>query len=225
MLRLDRTSSPCFARTKQRRMTEQDRRWLSDRVAGVILAGGQNSRMGGRDKAFLRVNGETVFSRTLDLMRRCFPQVLVVSNSPDKYAGYAVDVTADELPGLGPLGGLHAALGRIDHPYAFVVACDMPFLRVEPIRFLVSLLDSQEAVVPRWGGDVEPLHAVYARALRSRIATAIAGGARAIREVLPLLRVEYVPESVMERVSGAEESFRNVNTPEEAARFAVQVGG
>lgn len=206
-------------------MTEQDRRWLSDRVAGVILAGGQNSRMGGRDKAFLRVNGETVFSRTLALMRRCFPEVLVVSNSPEKYAGYAVDVIADELPGLGPLGGLHAALGRVARPYAFVVACDMPFLRIEPIRFLVSRIDSADAIVPRWSGDVEPLHAVYARTLRPRIAAAIAAGSRAIRDVLPAMRVDYVAEADMQAVSGAEESFRNVNTPEEAARFAVQVGG
>lgn len=206
-------------------MTEQDCRWLSDRVAGVILAGGQNSRMGGRDKAFLRVNGETIFSRTLALMRRCFPEVLVVSNSPEKYAAYAVEVTGDELPGLGPLGGLHAALGRVERPYAFVVACDMPFLRAEPIRFLVSRMSDADAVVPSWGGDVEPLHALYARRLRPRIAAAIAAGARAIRDLFPLIRVDYVAESEMERVNGAEESFRNVNTPEEAARFAVQVGG
>jgi molybdenum cofactor guanylyltransferase len=226
MLRPDRIPDTCLARNhKQRRMTEQDRRWLSDRVAGVILAGGQNSRMGGRDKAFLRVNGETVFSRTLSLMRGCFPEVLVVSNAPEKYAGYNVDVTADELPGLGPLGGLHAALGRVEKPYAFVVACDMPFLRIEPIRFLTARIGDADAVVPRWGGDVEPLHAVYAQTLRPRIATAIAGGARAIRDLLPLIRVDYVAEAELAGVSGAEESFRNVNTPEEAARFAVQVGG
>ena len=206
-------------------MSEQQRRWLSDRVVGVVLAGGKNSRMGGRDKAFLRVNGETIFARTLALMQTCFPQVLVVSNAPSKYADFAVEVIGDELLGLGPLGGLHAALGRIHHPYAFVVACDMPFLRLEPIEFLVTLLHDQEAIVPRWGGDVEPLHAIYATALRPRIAGAIAAGARAFRDFLPRIRVEYVPESVMQAVAGAEESFCNVNTPEEAARFAVQVGG
>lgn len=181
--------------------------------------------MGGRDKAFLRVNGETVFSRTLSLMRCCFPEVLVISNSPEKYAGYNVDVTADELPGLGPLGGLHAALGRISQPHAFVVACDMPFLRVEPIRFLTARIGEADAVVPRWGGDVEPLLAVYARRLRPRIATAIAAGARSMRDLLHLIRVDYVEEAELAGISGAEESFRNVNTPEEAARFAVQVGG
>jgi molybdopterin-guanine dinucleotide biosynthesis protein A len=205
-------------------MSEQHR-WLSDRVAGVVLAGGKNSRMGGRDKAFLRVNGETVFARTLALMQVCFPQVLVVSNRPERYAGFPVEVIGDEILDLGPLGGLHAALGRIRCPYAFVVACDMPFLRVEPIRFLVTRLRDQEALVPRWGGDVEPLHAIYSAALRPRIAAEVAAGTRALREFLPRVRVEYVPESVMEGVTGAEESFRNVNTPEEAARFAVQVGG
>ena len=199
--------------------------WLRDRVAGVILAGGRNSRMGGRDKAFLRVGGETVFTRTLAVLRRCFAHVVVVSNTPHKYADYAVEVTRDELVGLGPLGGLHAALGRVPTPYAFVTACDMPFLREEPIRYLVTRLCDQDAVVPYWDGDIEPLHALYAARLRPRIAAAAARGARALRDFLPEIAVDYVPQSVMEGVPGAEESFRNVNTPEEAARFAIQVGG
>jgi molybdopterin-guanine dinucleotide biosynthesis protein A len=204
-------------------MTEHTSRWLSTRVAGVILAGGRNSRMGGRDKAFLRVGGETVFARSLGVLRRCFAQVVVVSNTPEKYAGFAVDTVADELRGCGPLGGLHAGLGSIATPYAFVIACDMPFLRVEPIRYLVSRLREQDAIVPRWGGDIEPLHALYAVRLRARIAAAVARGGRAMRDFLPQIAVEYVPQAAMERVTGAEEAFRNVNTPEDAARFAVQV--
>lgn len=199
--------------------------WLSARVTGVILAGGRNSRMGGRDKAFLRVDGETVFARTLAVLRRCFSHVLVVSNTPEKYADYAVDVTRDELVGLGPLGGLHAALGRVPTPYAFVTACDMPFLRAETIRYLVSRLDRQEAIVPEWDGDIEPLLAIYSTSLRAQIADAVAGGVVAVRDFLPRIEVDYVPEAEMARVAGAEESFRNVNTPEDAARFAVQVGG
>lgn len=204
-------------------MTEHPSRWLSTRVAGVILAGGRNSRMGGRDKAFLRVNGETVFTRTLAVLRRCFAEIVVVSNAPHKYAGFAVEVIADELPGCGPLGGLHAALGRITRPYAFVAACDMPFLHPEPIRYLTAQLRDQDAIVPRWDGDIEPLHALYAARLRPRIADAVLRGARAMRDFLPQIAVEYVSQAAMERVAGAAEAFRNVNTPEDAARFAVQV--
>jgi molybdopterin-guanine dinucleotide biosynthesis protein A len=206
-------------------MSEQPSFWLSDRVAGVILAGGRNSRMGGLDKAFLRVDGTTVFARTLDVLRRCFPQVVVVSNSPEKYRPFSVEVTRDELRDLGPLGGLHAGLGRIRTPYAFVTACDMPFLRPEPIRFLVSRIRDQEAVVPCWRGDIEPLHALYAASLRPRIESAVAEGIAALRCFLVQLNVEYVAEAAMLEVAGAEESFRNVNTPEDAARFAVRLGG
>lgn len=197
--------------------------WLSEQVAGIILAGGQNSRMGGADKAFFIVEGQTVFQRTLNLLRRCFPEVVVVSNRPEKYAGFDVPVTRDEFPGRGPLAGIHAGLGLVHRPYSFVVACDMPFLRPEPMAFLIARIGRHDAVVPSWDGDIEPLHAVYATALRERIGSALRQGASAIREFLPAISVEYIPEAVMRGVYGADESFRNVNTPEEAARFAVQM--
>lgn len=197
--------------------------WLSGRVAGVILAGGQNSRMGGADKAFLTVNGQTVFQRTLRLLHRSFPEVVVVSNRPEKYADFDVQVTTDEFPGQGPLAGIHAALGLVRLPYAFVVACDMPFLRPEPIAFVVQRVVAQEAVIPCWDGDIEPLHAVYSTALRGRMGDALRRGVCAIREFLPGVQVDYIPEVVIRSVRGADESFRNVNTPEEAARFAVHM--
>ena len=198
-------------------------RWRGDNIAALILAGGRNSRMGGADKAFLRVEGQTVFERTLELMRACFPQVIVVSNRPEKYAAFDVLVTRDEYAGQGPLAGIHAGLALVSHPYAFVVACDMPFLRAEPIAFLAQQVARQDAVIPCWDGDIEPLHAIYAQRLRPQMEDALRTGCRAIREFLPHIQVEYVPEAVMQRIEGADESFRNVNTPEEAARYAVHV--
>jgi molybdopterin-guanine dinucleotide biosynthesis protein A len=195
--------------------------WPSSSVAGIILAGGRNSRMGGADKAFLTVGGRTVFERTLDTLTAFFPQVVVVSNDPQKYRCFNVQVVQDEFPRQGPLAGIHAGLGHIDCPYAFVVACDMPFLQPAPIRFLVSQLTSQDAVIPEWDGDIEPLHGIYGTHLRPVISEALRSGTRAIRELLPRLDVQFVPEHLMRRVQGAEESFRNVNTPEEAARFDV----
>ena len=196
---------------------------LSDTVAALILAGGQNSRMGGADKAFLRVDGQPVFQRTLALLRRCFPQVVVVSNRPERYAPYDVEVTRDEFPGYGPLAGIHAGLRLVRYPYTFVVACDMPFLRAEPIGFLVDAIATQDAIVPWWDGDIEPLHAIYASRLRTPMGEALASGCQGVRQFLPRIHVDYIPEAVMQAVPGADESFRNLNTPEEAARFAVEV--
>jgi molybdopterin-guanine dinucleotide biosynthesis protein A len=72
---------------------------------------------------------------------------------------------------------------------------------------------------------VEPLLARSGVGLRQLFLWAVRAGARAMRDFLPQIAVEYVPEPVMACVTGAEESFRNVNTPEEAERFAVQIGG
>ncbi len=195
--------------------------WPFPQVGALILAGGKNSRMGGHDKAFLRIGGEAVVERSLALLRRCFPEVVVVSNHPDKYAAFAVTVASDEFYAAGPLAGIHAGLKFLRSPYAFVVACDMPFLRIEPIRYLVAAIRDQDAIVPRWDNDIEPLHAIYATALRPRIAAALSSGTHAIRDFLPTIHVEYIAEAELRAVAGAEESFRNVNTPEEAARFAI----
>jgi molybdopterin-guanine dinucleotide biosynthesis protein A len=194
-----------------------------DGVSAVILAGGRNSRMGGADKAFLTVDGQTVMQRTLRVLRGCFAQVVVVSNQPEKYAAFDVDVTWDEFRGHGPLAGIHAGLGAVRFAHAFVVACDMPFLRAEPIRYLARRLHGQDAVIPYWDGDIEPLHAIYAARLRPAMDLALRQGVSAIRDFLPGVQVDYVPEMAMRTVEGAEESFRNVNTPEEAARFAVRL--
>lgn len=195
---------------------------LSERIAGIVLAGGKNSRMGGEDKAFLRVGQQTIFERTLALFQAAFPEVVVVSNAPSKYRHYPVRVVTDEIPGGGPLSGLHAGMGCVTRPYVFVAACDMPYLRPEPIAFLVNRLVDQEAIIPTWEGDIEPLHSVYAAALRPRIEAALRNGVRAIRDFLPGVRVDYVSEAELRRVVGAAESFRNVNTPEEAALYDVQ---
>src|SRR5215813_5608149 len=97
-------------------------------TAGVILAGGRASRMGGRDKAFAAVDGEPIAVRTVRIFRALFPQVLVATNRPERFAGLGVETVADVFPDGGPLAGMHAALRASRHPHAFVAACDMPGL-------------------------------------------------------------------------------------------------
>lgn len=194
-------------------------------VAGVILAGGLSTRMGGRDKALLKVGGETVLLRTLRLLRLFCVEVIVASNDQHRYAGFDVEVATDEFRSQGPLAGIHAALGRVRSPYALVVACDMPFLRREPIDYLRQFIGTVDAVVPCWDGDIEPLHAFYATRLREAVRLVLERGSGAVRDLLREIDVKYVPEADMRRVPGTEEAFRNINTPEEAARHAVQLLG
>ncbi len=186
-------------------------------VAGVVLAGGRASRMGGRDKAFAAVEGEPIAVRAVRIFRSLFAQVLVSTNRPERFAGLDVQTVTDQFPGCGPLAGIHAALLASRYPHVFVAACDMPGLDPDVIRFLLGRVGSAEAVVPCWDGDVEPLHAVYAVGALREIEAHLRAGQNAVRDVLRRLRVDYVSEAEMRAVRGAARSLTNVNTPEELA--------
>ena len=186
-------------------------------VAGVILAGGRASRMGGRDKAFAAVAGEPIVARTVRVFRALFPQVIVSTNRPERFAALEVDTVADRFPGAGPLAGIHAAMLASRYPHVFVAACDMPGLDPDVIRVVVERIGTADAVVPRWEGDVEPLHAIYALQALPAVEAALESGRNAMRDFLGTVRVEWVDEAELRALRGAAASLTNVNTPEDLA--------
>jgi molybdopterin-guanine dinucleotide biosynthesis protein A len=134
-----------------------DRQWT-----GVVLAGGQSSRMG-RDKAIVEVDGVTLLDRAIELLRPHAKEVLVIGD-PGKYNPAHATVIADELPGKGPLGGLVTALKRARYVRLIVLACDLPNLNDRLLIHLKNdLVGDADAVVPRHQGFIEPLAAAYHR--------------------------------------------------------------
>lgn len=194
-------------------------------VAGVILAGGRASRMGGRDKAFAAVDGEPIAVRTIRLFQTLFPQVIVSTNRPSRFADLGVETVADVHPGNGPLAGIHAAMLASRHPHVFVVACDMPGLDAGTIGFLLARIGSADAIVPRWEDDIEPLHAVYAVRSVPLVEECLLAGRFAVRDFLPRVAVDYVAEAELRAVAGAARSMMNVNTPEELAAVGGRFEG
>jgi len=186
-------------------------------VAGVILAGGRASRMGGRDKAFAAVDGEPIAVRTIRLFETLFPQVIVSTNRPSRFADLGVETVEDRFVGNGPLAGIHAAMLASRHPHVFVVACDMPGLDAGTIGFLLARIGAFDAVVPRWENDIEPLHAAYAVRTLPLVEECLLAGRFAVRDFLPRVTVDYVAEAELRAVAGAARSMMNVNTPEELA--------
>lgn len=193
-------------------------------VAGVMLAGGRATRMGGRDKAFATVGGEAIGTRTIRLFQSLFPQVIVVTHRPERFTGMGVELVPDHYPNAGPLGGIHAALRASRQPWIFVVGCDMPGLQAEPIKLLLARIDTADAIIPRWENDIEPLHAVYSVRALDVIDAALRGAHSSIRDVLPRLHVDYVPDATLRAVRGGAESLTNVNTPEDLAAVGGRFG-
>jgi molybdopterin-guanine dinucleotide biosynthesis protein A len=193
-------------------------------ITGIVLAGGKGTRLGGCDKAFLRIDGEPIIARTLRTLRSLCSQTIVVTQHPERFRGLDTEVASDVYPGYGPLAGIHAGLLAAREAIAFVVACDMPTLEPDVVSFLVDRMGPDpstgpDAIVPCWEGDVEPLHAVYAARCAVRIESCLRLGERSVRAFLDGIRVDYVPEAVLARLPGAARSFTNVNTPAELARL------
>ncbi len=131
-------------------------------ITGVILAGGKSTRYG-TNKAFAEVQGVRLIERTIRVMGSVCPRLLLVTNTPAEYAYLQLPMVEDLIKGLGPLGGIYTGLEVIDDENGLFVACDMPFLREDLLRYMVTLRGDFDAVVPRVNWMVEPLHALYTK--------------------------------------------------------------
>jgi FdhD protein len=188
-------------------------------IAGVILAGGESSRMG-RNKALMEVNGERMVETAYRRMAELFDEVLLVTNTPEIYDFIPCRKIADIYPGMGPLGGIHAALSSCSAARAFVTACDMPGLNPRLIRELSNMPGGVDVVIPETPGGLEPLHAVYAKSCLAKMEAMLRAGERRILSFFDLAHVRLVPRGKIATLDPDYASFRNVNTPEDYQRIS-----
>jgi molybdenum cofactor guanylyltransferase len=183
-------------------------------MTGIILAGGENRRMG-TDKAFLEIDGRPLVEHILNLFSTLFTRTIVVTNTPDRYRNYGVEVTSDALDIRGPLTGIYSGLLRSSDEYNFIAACDMPFLNPRLIAYMGEIAVGQDAVIPMFDGFLEPLHAIYRKGILPAIEAQIRKQDRRIRGLFDHIQVRYVTEEEIVRFDPLKRSFRNLNTPKE----------
>jgi len=187
-------------------------------IVGVILAGGRSSRFG-ENKALAGVKGEKLIERVVRTLDPLFNSCLIVTNEPHVFSFLGLPTVEDFVKGLGPLGGIHAALKTIHEPYAFVVACDMPELNPRLIHLLVELRHNYDVVIPRIDGWLETLHAVYSKQCLRAVETLINAGDRQIFRFFHNVRVRYVDRGELVDADPVLRSFYNINTRDDLRRF------
>ncbi|MGZ4838638.1 MAG: molybdenum cofactor guanylyltransferase [Terriglobales bacterium] len=123
-------------------------------VAAFVIAGGQSLRMG-RDKALLRLDGQTLVERALGLAGGVSDHVSIVGPR-EKLHGIAelrsrgimeLNIVEDIFPGQGPLAGIHAALRSSEAELNLMIAVDTPFLDARFLRYLVEVAEKDGATV------------------------------------------------------------------------------
>lgn len=193
----------------------------------VILAGGQNTRYPSL-KAFMQVGGSPVIERTIMLLRKRFPRILVSTNQPERYFHLGLPMIGDVLVSRGPMSGMHAALQHADGEAALFVACDMPFVADAVVACIceqyarIAADQAVDAVIPVFHGRPQPLLAVYAKSATTALEAAVRADKVALLRFFEEIRTSFVPESVLKKMDADGRSFVNINTVDDyAAAFGV----
>src|SRR5208282_4011103 len=182
--------------------------------AGYLLAGGKSTRMG-TDKAFLKVDGRTLLDRALTLMAAVCDSVTIVGD-PAKFAADR-SVVSDIFPGCVPLAGIHAALAHSTAELNLMLAVDMPFVSKELLTFLFATAESDDAIVtvPRMGKGLQPLCAVYRRDFLTIAEQALGAQRYKIDAAFSRVSVRVIEKEELVAAGFGEQSFFNINTPQD----------
>lgn len=192
---------------------------INNNISFIILSGGKNSRYGGINKAFIKVEGVKILDRLINTATQLVNEIIIVTNDPESYNEYnTFKITSDHYKEIGPLAGIHAGLKVITHQAAIVVSCDMPFVKKEIITQQIDIFHQfkPDVLIPSHKNKIEPLHAIYSKTILPEIEAQIRSGSYAIRKMFPRLDVyNFTPSDV----NLYEQSIININSPEEFERF------
>ena len=206
---------------------------LPERVAGVVLAGGRSSRMGGGDKCLLPLAGISLLARVIERLRPQAGDLAINANGEHaRFASFGLPVIADSIAGhAGPLAGVHAGLewAKADVPgasHVVTVAGDTPFFPTDLVqRFLAALAqDSGRICVARSKEGVHPVFGLWPVAMAGEIETSLRQGARKVSAWVAhhsAIEVFFPPVMIGGRPI---DPFFNINRPEDLAEAEALLG-
>lgn len=189
---------------------------------GLILAGGQSRRCGGRDKAWLRLAGRSLFCHVHKRLRPQVDQVLVSANRHLwAYArlGLLSVTDAPSWSGCGPLAAIASTLTLYPHVRLAVVPVDCPQAPRDHVSLLSAALASgANAAALCSGPQRQPLFALLSpRVLPSAIAALESGRIPSMSDWLDGVGAEWIDYDDADGMS-----FANVNRIEDLHKLEAQ---
>ena len=139
-------------------------------IGGIVLCGGKSSRMGS-PKAWLEFGNERLLQRVVRILSAVVDPIVVVAAQDQELPdlNQEIEIVEDEFPGRGPLSGIYSGLNRLAErrvDFAYVTACDCPFLKTGLVQFLIDQLDGDCQIVLIDDGKFKHvLSAIYSTAI------------------------------------------------------------
>jgi molybdopterin-guanine dinucleotide biosynthesis protein A len=179
-------------------------------VTGVILAGGQGSRMGGVDKGLQVFRGKPMVQHVVERFAPQVGELLINANrNAQAYERFGHRVIADEIEGFaGPLAGFERGLAHAQGEFVATVPCDSPFVPHDLVERLKAALQKHEAdlAVAKTGEQAHPVFSLMRCNVHASLREFLASGQRKIDRwyaALAVVEVAFDDEA---------EGFLNINT-------------
>jgi molybdenum cofactor guanylyltransferase len=190
----------------------------------VILAGGKSQRMG-FDKQFLEIDEKKLMKIIIDKLRKEFSEIIVVTNRPEEYTHLCDKVLSDEIKGFGPLSGIHVGLKASSSKYAYFLACDMPNISLEYIKFMKDKISDEnyDVCVARYREWIEPFNAFYSKDIIPNIEQQFLNNQRSVFSFINKLKTLYISEDEAKKFSPNWEMFCNLNTREDLEKYLKSI--
>lgn len=179
----------------------------------AILCGGKSSRMG-FDKSKIIIKGKNIIDYTAEKLSCIFDDILLVGTKCFNTKYRAVE---DIIKDCGPAGAIYTSLLTSKSKYVFVVACDMPFLNVDYIKFLKDKLLSCDAdcLISKKGQFYEPLCSFYSIDMADIFLKNIKQNNFKIMDIVKESRIIYTQDQEIEMFSNEYDIFANLNYPKD----------
>ncbi|MGB3368864.1 MAG: molybdenum cofactor guanylyltransferase [Acidaminobacteraceae bacterium] len=193
----------------------------------VILAGGRSTRMG-FDKQLIKIDDRFLIEILVEKLSREFDEIIIISNDHSVYSNMnfecKVIIEKDMITGKGPLCGLYSALYHSSSEYIFLMACDMPYINLDYIKYLkLEILRNKRVlgIVSEKGKWIEPFYGFYSKDLMTDILKNIENDDLKILNLLLKNEIIYVKESKVRLYSKNLSIFENLNTIEDIERYKL----
>ena len=167
----------------------------------------------GEDKAFARFGDGTLIEWVVRRVSGLFSYTFIVAKDVERYRPLGLPVVADALPALSPTVGVYSAVLAAPTPHTLCLGCDIPFVTPGLLLALAARADGHDAVVPREGGWLQPMCAVYSREALGPLQAMLDADERRIDLVYDRVDTAYV--DVTDLGLDGRDVFLNVNTPAE----------
>ncbi|AJH00207.1 molybdopterin-guanine dinucleotide biosynthesis protein MobA [Clostridium beijerinckii] len=186
-------------------------------ICALVLSGGRNTRMNGRNKAFLSYEHKAFIQNIIDVLSE-FKNVYISVDNKEKYSNLNYKLIEDEYKEIGPIGGIYSSLKKIQEDYVFVTACDMPKLNKEFVEFLVNeITEDDMCVVVKDSKDrLYPLGGIYSKKIMPIVKMMIDNKDYKLGNLIKNVNGRIIPLSDM---GFDREVLMNINSPDEYQRL------